>query len=169
MSQSSIIEKKAFVSVKLVTMDHYMASPITDLDVAYSSFRSSITYKVPVLRVFGPTRAGQKSCLHIHGIFPYMYVPKPTEAPEGFIYQLAASIDKAINITLLDGGEAGKSAPSSQHHVFKVSLFQNTFSPSDGLFFCASCWTSASVDRNRCECWRKRFERRMLNRTRVPP
>ena len=51
-------------------------------------------------RVFGCTAAGQKSCLHIHGIFPYIYVPFPSGENDGFVYRLAASLDKAINISL---------------------------------------------------------------------
>ena len=65
----SNIEQQAFISIRLVTMDHYMSDPITsDLDPVYSSFRSSPVKKVPVLRIFGPTPNGQKTCLHLHGI-----------------------------------------------------------------------------------------------------
>ena len=43
--------------------------------------------------------AGQKACLHIHGIFPYLYVPMPPGDNPGFLYRLAASLDKALNMT----------------------------------------------------------------------
>jgi DNA polymerase zeta len=113
-----------------------MASPIEDLDVTYSTFRSCRIKKVPVLRIFGSTPAGQKTCLHLHGIFPYIYVPVPGNANEGFIYRLAASIDKALNLSMTvalnpEGQvtEEAKREKNTAQHVFKVNpqncLFYN--------------------------------------------
>ena len=124
------------ISVRLVTMDHYMAPPINaDLDPVYSNFRSSVVTRVPVLRVFGPTLAGQKTCLHLHGIFPYMYVPKPAGVSNSYMYQLAASIDKAINISTFSaatGPDAGHAAQnrrlSVQQHVYKASRSRSSSS-----------------------------------------
>lgn len=56
----------------------------------------------------------------MHGVFPYMYVPyddvgKP-DAPsdaDRLTYQMAASLDKALNISL------GQSS-SDAEHVFKI-------------------------------------------------
>jgi len=120
-----LVEDPALISVRMVTMDHYMATPIEDLDVTYSSFRSSRIKKVPVLRIFGSTPAGQKTCLHLHGIFPYIYVPVPGHANEGFIYRLASSIDKALNLSLSaafnpEGQAAETSERNNVQHVFKV-------------------------------------------------
>ena len=65
---------KALISVRLVVMDHYIASPIHSLDPLVSDFKGTPVRKVPVLRVFGSTPAGQTCCLHLHGIFPYMFI-----------------------------------------------------------------------------------------------
>lgn len=46
-------------AVRLVTADYYLASPVKDLDVCYSEFRKSDVKKVPVVRIFGATPAGQ--------------------------------------------------------------------------------------------------------------
>ena len=72
MSQS--LCSKALISVRLVVMDHYIASPIHSLDSLISDFKGTPVRKVPVLRVFGSTPAGQTCCLHLHGIFPYMFI-----------------------------------------------------------------------------------------------
>lgn len=46
-------------AVRIVTADYYLASPVRDLDVCYSEFRQSAVRRVPVVRVFGATPAGQ--------------------------------------------------------------------------------------------------------------
>ena len=116
-SSETTLGETALVSVRLVTMDYYLSSPSTDtrnqFDPIYSMFRSAPIKKVPVLRVFGSTPAGQKTCLHIHGIFPYLYVPLPAQDQPGYLYRLAASLDKALNMTLYGSGSSAQQQPSS--------------------------------------------------------
>uniref|UniRef100_A0A8C3AI30 DNA polymerase zeta catalytic subunit n=1 Tax=Cyclopterus lumpus TaxID=8103 RepID=A0A8C3AI30_CYCLU len=104
-------------AVRIVTADFYLATPIKDLDVCYSEFRESGVKKVPVVRIFGATPAGQKTCLHLHGVFPYIYVPYDGhgQQPEHYLRQVAFSIDRALNVAM------GNPASSTQH-VFKVVL-----------------------------------------------
>ncbi|KAK5853401.1 hypothetical protein PBY51_007189 [Eleginops maclovinus] len=60
---------------------------------------------------------GQKTCLHLHGVFPYIYVPYDGygQQPERYLRQVAFSIDRALNVAM------GNPASSNQH-VFKVVL-----------------------------------------------
>ncbi|XP_066995085.2 uncharacterized protein PolZ1 [Anabrus simplex] len=103
-------------SVRLVTVDYYTTPPISGLDSGYSEFRGAQVKQVPVVRVFGASSTGQKTCLHIHGVFPYIYVPFDGSVDHNrFMYQLASSIDKAINISL---GQASATA----QHVYKICL-----------------------------------------------
>ncbi|XP_039981481.1 DNA polymerase zeta catalytic subunit isoform X2 [Xiphias gladius] len=104
-------------AVRIVTADYYLARPIKDLDVCYSEFRESDVKRVPVVRIFGATPAGQKTCLHLHGVFPYIYVPYDGygQQPERYLRQVAFSIDRALNVAM------GNPASSAQH-VFKVVL-----------------------------------------------
>ncbi|KAL4711723.1 hypothetical protein ACJJTC_003490 [Scirpophaga incertulas] len=103
-------------SVRIVVCDHYLTKPVPGLDVIYSDFRGSDIKQVPVLRIFGPAADGRKTCLHVHGVFPYFYIPCPTPNPKSqLLYQIAASLDKALNIAL-------KQATSSNQHVYKISL-----------------------------------------------
>lgn len=111
MSQSQ--SEGALISVRLVLVDHYMSEPVSGLDPLISDFRGYNIRKVPIIRVFGSTSAGQKVCLHLHGIFPYLYVPMPDRETEGFVYRLAASLDKAINISMQQGS-------SNVQHVYKA-------------------------------------------------
>ncbi|XP_069126103.1 uncharacterized protein [Argopecten irradians] len=103
-------------SVRIVTTDHYQASPVTDLDVQHSDFRGSDVYKVPVIRVYGATPAGQKTCMHVHGVFPYLYVPYDGTQPwDRYMRQFASSLDKAVNV-------AQGHPTSNIQHVYKISL-----------------------------------------------
>ncbi|XP_064595381.1 DNA polymerase zeta catalytic subunit-like [Liolophura sinensis] len=104
------------LSVRIVTTDHYMAPPLRSLDVCHSDFRNSQVKKVPVFRLFGATPAGQKTCMHIHGVFPYLYIPfNRTQPWDLYIHQFASSLDKAVNIAL--GSEH-----SNTQHVYKIAL-----------------------------------------------
>ncbi|XP_026502555.1 DNA polymerase zeta catalytic subunit-like [Terrapene carolina triunguis] len=60
---------------------------------------------------------GQKTCLHLHGIFPYLYVPYDGygKQSEHYLRQVAFSIDRALNVAL-------GNPSSTVQHVFKVSL-----------------------------------------------
>uniref|UniRef100_A0A8C0MHD9 DNA polymerase zeta catalytic subunit n=1 Tax=Canis lupus familiaris TaxID=9615 RepID=A0A8C0MHD9_CANLF len=104
-------------SVRIVTADYYMASPLRGLDTCLCPLTQAPVKKVPVVRVFGATPAGQKTCLHLHGIFPYLYVPYDGygQQPESYLSQMAFSIDRALNVAL------GNPSSTAQH-VFKVSL-----------------------------------------------
>ncbi len=50
------------VSVRLVSADYYMASPIPGVDIGYSTYRGIEIKKVPVIRVFGSTSTGRLKC-----------------------------------------------------------------------------------------------------------
>jgi len=92
----NLIENQALLSLRIVSMDYYVTKPVQELDVTYSKFRSSAVKRVPVIRVFGSTLAGQKACLHLHGIFPYIFIPVPAQAAEGFVYRYSL---KCLNIS----------------------------------------------------------------------
>ncbi|GFU05910.1 DNA polymerase zeta catalytic subunit [Nephila pilipes] len=114
------------------------SSPIKGYDVCYSDFRGCEIYKVPILNIYGTTQAGQKGCLHVHGVFPYMCLRWFDVFPEvsiinsrKYLQELALEIDKALNV------DAGRSS-SSKHHVYniiiiKAKLFYG-FSPDDEDF-----------------------------------
>ncbi len=115
---STFLKESAFLSIRVVTMDYYLSPPLSDIDATFSSFRSHVISRVPVLRVFGPTPAGQKTCLHLHGILPYLYVPVPEPCPPGFAHRLANSLERALNLS------AGQSESAQQ--VFSVQEVSGT-------------------------------------------
>ena len=56
-------------------------------------------------------------CMHIHGVFPYVYVALEHEPDESYLQRLAQAIDKAINLSL------GRPSSYTQH-VFSISVVQ---------------------------------------------
>ena len=107
-------------SVRIVNSDFYITDPIPDLDVCNSNFRENTsttsTNKVPVIRVYGATPSGQKTCLHVHGVFPYIYVPYDgTQPTDKYVKQFATSVDFAVQVAL------GK-ASSSRRHVHEIAV-----------------------------------------------
>ena len=64
--------------MRLNCLDHYQTIP-TIYDPQLQRFHDKAQQKelskVPVIRVFGATESGQKVCAHIHGAFPYLYIP----------------------------------------------------------------------------------------------
>ncbi|PKA58464.1 DNA polymerase delta catalytic subunit [Apostasia shenzhenica] len=61
-------------SVRIVSLDYCMSPPIPDLDFCYSSFQGAKVEEVPVIRIYGATPAGQKTCLHVHGVVFFILV-----------------------------------------------------------------------------------------------
>ena len=111
--------EESFFSCRIFHADYYLADPIKNVDVTFSNFRCAVTKKVPVIRIFGATKGGQKTCLHMHGVFPYLLVPYPWKEVDGkYIHQLASSIDRALTVSSASGSSA--SLGNHQQHVFKI-------------------------------------------------
>lgn len=103
-------------SLRIVNADFYTAEPLSGLDPVYSGFRASKIAKVPVIRIFGSTPNGQKCCLHIHGVFPYICVPYGGDEPrDAYLKQFATSVDFALHVS------QGK-ASSSTRHVHHIEI-----------------------------------------------
>lgn len=96
-------------------MDFFMSKPTTHFDPVHSPLRNFVVQKVPVIRVFGNSVKGRKACVFVHGVFPYLYIPFPHKPiTEATLQQVAASIDKSLNIAL--------GYKVSVQHVFHVSV-----------------------------------------------
>lgn len=55
---------------------------------------------------------GFKTCLHVHGVFPYLHIPHnetDSDAVQRLCYRVAISLDKALNIL------SGQSDSNTQH------------------------------------------------------
>ncbi|XP_076642989.1 DNA polymerase zeta catalytic subunit [Halictus rubicundus] len=131
--------------INLVTLDSYQSPPLSGLDVTFSDFRGTEIKYVPVIRIFGSTPTGLKTCLHIHGVFPYIYIPCTIEENiDSFMYRLAAATDSAINVSL-------GSAMSKTQHVYKIERISGIplygYHETEHLFFKIYFYNPAMVKR----------------------
>jgi len=54
--------------------------------------------------------------MHVHGVFPYLYVPYDGTVPwDRYLRQFATSLDKAINVAIGQG-------TANTQHVYKIVL-----------------------------------------------
>ncbi|QDS67899.1 hypothetical protein FKW77_008243 [Venturia effusa] len=103
---------------RLNCIDHYQAAP-TSLDPQL--FRpKGLTQKnaphVPVIRIFGATETGQKVCAHVHGAFPYLYIPYDGGLSEHEVRDYVQSLTLSIN------------------HALALSYRRNPYDTTDGTF-----------------------------------
>lgn len=59
--------------VRIVSLDYYMSRPNPRMDERYSEFAGAGIDRVPVIRMFGATPAGQAVCLHLHKVGYSLY------------------------------------------------------------------------------------------------
>jgi DNA polymerase zeta len=86
-------------SCRIVDIGSYFVSPHSDLDVIYSNYSGERIKSVPIIRIFGATPGGQKACVHVHGAFPYLYIPYGIDNPTyNYLQILHQSIDHALQI-----------------------------------------------------------------------
>lgn len=70
---SSVVERtndEEFIRVDVVHVDYYMNTPLPDnelFNLPKSPYYRK-AHRVPVIRIFGSTSAGQKTLVHLHGV-----------------------------------------------------------------------------------------------------
>ena len=102
---------------RIVDIDWYLCEPLKNYDPSYCYLSNTSIKRVPVIRIFGPTPTGQSTCLHIHGVFPYLYIPLPAgvDPSPNWIGELSKSINSAITKRLTFSN-------STLHHVYDIKI-----------------------------------------------
>ncbi|KAJ1555441.1 DNA polymerase zeta catalytic subunit [Cladochytrium tenue] len=115
--------KDCVFSVRVVSVDYAMTRPVPGVDPYSTPFVAPTApplRRVPILRVFGATPAGQKACVHVHQVFPYFYVPydgpNEPEQLQAYINRLGTSINQATAYSLGCRTED----VTFQHHVAAI-------------------------------------------------
>ncbi|KAL1526822.1 hypothetical protein AB1Y20_015514 [Prymnesium parvum] len=101
------------LAVRLVDIDFDSTVPEPEVDPTRSPLTGKRLQRVPVIRVFGATPRGQKTCLHVHGVFRYFFVPYPGD-PCGeddlqqYLKTLAEELDDELAANAALVGKDGK-------------------------------------------------------------
>jgi len=110
------------VEVELTLFEKRSAQNLSSTLISRSFFFSSLELDDADAFSFPLLFLGQKTCLHLHGLFPYIYVPYDGFGQEAdrYLRQVAYSIDRALNVSMGN--------PSSNvQHIFKVALVSGMY------------------------------------------
>ncbi|CAN6620817.1 DNA polymerase zeta catalytic subunit [Trichomonascus vanleenenianus] len=93
-------EQNEQLRIQINYVDSYQTRP-TRLDRrSYSNERDTWHYtEVPITRIFGRTGDGRSALLHVHGVFPYVYIEVPDIKPDqvdDYIVTLYVTLNHAI-------------------------------------------------------------------------
>jgi DNA polymerase zeta len=102
-------QTKCCFSMRLVEVESLTAPPIQGLDETWSTLEGRPIKRVPLLRLYGTTPAGQKCAVTVHNAYPYFFINIPEvvlqqydtyEKLAGFAVQLALALNRATILNL---------------------------------------------------------------------
>lgn len=73
------------IQVQINNVDSCQFAPTT-LDRSINPTTGEKLYRVPIVRVFGSTSTGQKVVVHVHGIYPYLFLEYTGPLSNGKFY-----------------------------------------------------------------------------------
>lgn len=128
-------------SMRLIEVEALTANPIPTLDETWSALEGRAIKKVPILRLYGTTPAGQKCSVALHNAYPYFFINIPEsvlnqhdtyEKLTAYAVQLAHALNRATHLNL------GSKSKDPQY-VHMVSIVQAKpfygYSPDHELYF----------------------------------
>ncbi|VBB26657.1 unnamed protein product [Acanthocheilonema viteae] len=80
------------LSMRNVTCDYYLEKPN-----GFNKFRLRTNIKVPIIRMFGILQTGQKCCVHVHGVFPYIVIRSGVQFTPEFALLLRNKINAIVS------------------------------------------------------------------------
>jgi hypothetical protein len=129
---------RAVISIRVVDIDYYLMpldkySPVLAFQAARLSLLGALELpKLPTIRIFGCTPAGQKACVHLHGARPFLYVMLPEDIPStnanSFSEKLKGALEAALASSYAHDPETGGTAHAANGSSFPAP-FIDTIEP----------------------------------------
>ncbi|UMM22140.1 hypothetical protein L5515_003507 [Caenorhabditis briggsae] len=79
--------------------------------------------RIPVFHIYGVTDSGQKACLHIHGVLPYLVLRAGGKVTPIVLQGMRAKINKGIEKEIETS--TGKASKFSADYVYKLETFSS--------------------------------------------
>ena len=91
--------------MRIVEADHFPAPTPPELQALCTPPRSGSSWH-PVVRLYGVTESGMKVCMHVHGFYPYLYVPWTARHPpdQAYLAAMATGISETVHRALARDG-----------------------------------------------------------------
>ncbi|KAL6590248.1 putative dna polymerase zeta catalytic subunit protein [Neocallimastix sp. 'constans'] len=105
-------------SFRIIDADFYVTKPNKFMDIYYSTLYNAEIELVPILRIFGVTKFGQKCCLHIHQVYPYLYIKYSGSLDPDKVNEYMRKLFNSINQVLNMSG----SKVRNTHHIYNIEL-----------------------------------------------
>ena len=184
-----------FFSLRIVSLDNYMATPSDELahglgiDASRTAYGDSVVgatepvQRWPVVRIYGATPAGQKALLHLHGSWPYFYVlwpealPADGEETDRFLHSFGCAVERAIEVSESVANEDQQENPVGGAEMRKrdqgprqyVRGGMTKHSSPRPILFRASVVLFLSCSLHVLLCFRRRCVRRAMDQHIRPP
>ncbi|CDK25706.1 unnamed protein product [Kuraishia capsulata CBS 1993] len=141
-SSGSLEQNPAHFVAQITALDSYQSPPFAYLDKPYSTVNGEPTdeklTQVPIIRVYGKLRTGHTCLIHIHNVFPYLYIqytgPKAADQITRWLIQLKDEINLRMFLSFQrgkiqrpkkqrkkDGGDRGDGESDSDQDVDDAS------------------------------------------------
>lgn len=79
--------EESTVDIQINNVDFYQGFP-TALDRLFNAATRQRYVNVPLIRVYGSTSTGQNVMVHVHGVYPYLYIPYEGNVSDGKLSSL---------------------------------------------------------------------------------
>ncbi|CBQ72168.1 probable catalytic subunit of DNA polymerase zeta UPR-1 [Sporisorium reilianum SRZ2] len=112
-----------FFRVRLINIDHVLTVP-TPLDRTQCAFNAEgqSLRKVPILRIFGATPAGQRVCLHVHNVYPYCYIQYKGSLDPDDVLRYIHRLGRELNAAMAASLRRNPDDPESNQFIAAIHL-----------------------------------------------
>lgn len=112
-----------FFRVRLINIDHILTLP-GPLDRTQCAFNAEgqTLRKVPILRIFGATPAGQRVCLHIHNVYPYCYIQYKGSLDPDDVLRYIHRLGKELNAAMAASLRRNPDDPEANQFIAAIHL-----------------------------------------------
>ncbi|KAF8078614.1 hypothetical protein FPV67DRAFT_1465830 [Lyophyllum atratum] len=99
--------KQATLRVQITQIDHTLIQP--------GPLDNSSLPRVPVIRIYGASSVGKKTCLHVHQVYPYFFVEYSGKLTANHVNRYVSRLTKSLNLAIALSLKRNPSSPGAQY------------------------------------------------------